>query len=146
MPMDREAFVQKVKMLCLQRGVKPTNVCNELGIGGSFLPDIKRGRIPSVEKVQMLASYLGVTTSELLGEEKEPTPAAESGPLYPPEYDSLSPEDRELVDNMIRSLSKKQQAAPSPTKLYIAARDGSRIEVDLDEEITLPDESSEIPE
>lgn len=31
------------------------------------------------------------------------------------------------------------------TKLYIAARDGSRIETEVDEEITLPDESYDIP-
>ena len=28
----------------------------------------------------MLATYLGVTTSELLGEEKKPTPVSEDGP------------------------------------------------------------------
>lgn len=55
-----------------------------------------------------LISYFGVATSELPGEEKEPTPVSESGPLYPPEYDLLSPEDKELVDNMIRSLAKKK--------------------------------------
>jgi len=72
--MDKTAFVQKVKLLCLQKGVRPTNACKESGVGGSFLSDINRGQVPSVEKVQMLASYLGVTTSELLGEEKEPAP------------------------------------------------------------------------
>lgn len=73
--MDKVAFVQKVKMLCLQMGVKPTIACKECGVGGSFLSDINRGQTPSVERVQMLASYLGVTTSELLGEEKTlPTP------------------------------------------------------------------------
>lgn len=73
--MDKDVFVQKVKMLCLSKGVKPTNVCNEIGIGGSFLPDIKRGRTPSVDKVQKLAAYLGVTTSELLGEVATPAPS-----------------------------------------------------------------------
>ena len=34
----------------------------------NFISDIKRGQTPSVAKVQMLANYLGVTTSELLGE------------------------------------------------------------------------------
>ena len=94
----------------------------------------------------MLASYLGVTTSELLGEVKGPAPVSEGEPLYPPEYDLLSSEDKALVDNMIRSLAKKQKSDSGPTKLYIAARDGSRIEVELDEEIILPDESDEIPE
>lgn len=86
--MDKDVFVQKVKMLCLQKGVKPTNACKECGIGGSFLSDISRGQVPSVERVQILASYLGVTTSELLGEEKEPAP--EDG-------DGLNEEQQELV-------------------------------------------------
>lgn len=114
--MDNDAFVQKVKMLCLEKGLKPTNVCNECGVGGSFLPDIKRGRSPSVDKVQMLAAYLGVTTSDLLGEEK-PAPAVEGGPVYPPEYDLLSPEDKALVDSMIRRLilEKNQEGISSPS-------------------------------
>jgi len=67
-PLDKEIFVQNVKYLCLKRGVKPTNACKESGVGGSFISDINRGRVPSVASVQMLAQYLGVTTSELLGE------------------------------------------------------------------------------
>lgn len=78
--MDKTAFVQKVKMICLMKDVKPTNACKESGVGGSFINDIERGRIPSVERVQMLAAYLGVTTSELLGEEKGPTPVPEELP------------------------------------------------------------------
>lgn len=69
--MDKELFVQKVKLICFQKGVKPTNACKESGVGGSFINDIERGRVPSVAKVQLLAEYLGVTTSELLGEEKK---------------------------------------------------------------------------
>lgn len=70
--MNKEIFVQNVKMLCLQKKIKPTNACKESGVGGSFINDIERGRVPSVDRVQMLAEYLGVTTSELLGEEKKP--------------------------------------------------------------------------
>ena len=66
--MNKEIFVQNVKMLCLKRGEKPTNACKESGVGGSFISDINRGQTPSVTKVQLLAQYLGVTTSELLGE------------------------------------------------------------------------------
>lgn len=66
--MDKDFFVQKVKLLCLQKSIKPTNACKDSGVGSSFLSDINRGQTPSVTKVQMLADYLGVTTSELLGE------------------------------------------------------------------------------
>lgn len=66
--MNKEFFVQNVKELCLKKGIKPTNACKESSVGGSFLSDISRGQTPSVAKVQLLAEYLGVTTSELLGE------------------------------------------------------------------------------
>lgn len=115
--MDNIAFVQKVKMLCIERNLKPSNVCVECGLGSSFLPDIKRGRVPSVDKVEKLAAYLGVTTSELLGEEIAPTPVDEGGPRYPPEYDLLDPEDQALIESMIRRLilEKNQGDASSPS-------------------------------
>lgn len=78
--MDKSIFVQNIKRACELKGVKPTVACRESGVGTSFINNIEvRGQIPSVEKVQMLAAYLGVTTSELLGEEKEPTPVSEGG-------------------------------------------------------------------
>ena len=57
--MDKDLFVQKVKYLCLQKGVKPTNACRESGVGGSFLNDIQRGRLPSIDKFEKIAHYLG---------------------------------------------------------------------------------------
>ena len=66
--MNVEVFVQNVKILCKLKGIPPTNACEESGAGRNFMDNIKKGSIPSVAKVQMLADYLGVTTSELLGE------------------------------------------------------------------------------
>ena len=66
--MDVHTFVQNVKSLCALKGISPTSACKESGVGTSFIPDIKRGRIPSVDKFERLALYLGVTVSELLGE------------------------------------------------------------------------------
>lgn len=78
--MDASVFVQNVKYLCLKKGIKPTNACKDAGVGGSFLTDIlNRGSTPSVAKVQLLASYLGVTTSDLLGETKEPATVSGDG-------------------------------------------------------------------
>lgn len=67
--MDKQLFVQSVKNYCERKNVKPTVACREAGVGTSFINNIEaRGQVPSVEKVQQLAQYLGVTTSELLGE------------------------------------------------------------------------------
>lgn len=142
--MDKAAFVQKVKMLCLMKGVKPTSACKESGVGTSFLNDIERGRIPSVERVQMLAAYLGVTTSELLGEEKGPTPVSEDEPLYPPEYDMLSPTQKEIVDRLIIDLVKTRSLGQPPIQILAAAADGGRTVTEADPDITLPDSSVEV--
>lgn len=104
--MDKEVFVQNVKMLCLQKGIKPTNACKESGVGGSFLGDINRGQTPSVAKVQLLAEYLGVTTSELLGETI--TAAAGTGEFTKEEcalisaYRKASEDDRTVVNAALR--------------------------------------------
>lgn len=74
--MDASIFVQNIKNYCQLKGVKPTTACKESGVGASFISDINRGQTPSVAKVQMLADYLGVTTSELLGEASGTTPGA----------------------------------------------------------------------
>ena len=70
--MDRDIFVQNIKKLCFAKTELPTISCKKAGVGGSFISDINRGRTPSIEKVQRLADYFGVTTSQLLGEEPLP--------------------------------------------------------------------------
>ena len=87
--LDREIFVQNVKDRCKAIGVKPTVACRESGVGSSFITELNRGQIPSVGRVQMLAAYLGMTTSELLGEESGP--AADPGDKTAP-----SPEEKSV--------------------------------------------------
>lgn len=71
--MDKTLFVENIKKYCAIRGIKPTIACRESGAGRSLLTNLEQnGSIPSVAKVQLLAQYLGVTTSELLGEEIKP--------------------------------------------------------------------------
>lgn len=107
--MDKEIFVQNVKMLCLKKDIKPTNACKDAGVGSSFLSDINRGQTPSVSKVQQLADYLGVTTSELLGEEKSgsPTVTDERAALeieVVARLMQLTPQELEKVDSFVQGL------------------------------------------
>lgn len=90
--MDNTTFVQNIKIICIKRGIKPTKACKESGVGGSFINDLERGRVPSVNRVQALAAYLGVTTSELLGEE-----LPRAGPSPQPVSD-LTAEDMDLIE------------------------------------------------
>lgn len=96
--MDKQLFVQNVKMHCQLRGVKPTVACRESGVGTSFINNIEaRGQVPSVEKVQLLAQYLGVTTSELLGETGPKNLAIQNQPYLVMRYNSLPPKVQEEV-------------------------------------------------
>ena len=61
--MDANVFVQNVKKYCAIKGVAPTVACRESGAGKSLMSQVAQGIVPSVSKVQLLAQYLGVTTS-----------------------------------------------------------------------------------
>ena len=66
--MNVEFFVFNVKFHCRAKGVSPSRACIESGAGKTLMDNVKRGRVPSIDSVQLLAQYLGVTVSELLGE------------------------------------------------------------------------------
>lgn len=89
------------------KNIKPTNACKESGVGSSFLSDIQRGQTPSVAKVQLLAQYLGVTTSDLLGEAQQSSPPSEEDRLLAG-YDALSARNREKLEEYLDLLLSSQ--------------------------------------
>lgn len=110
--MDAQLFVQNIKYYCSLKGIKPTVACRESGVGSSFINNLERGQTPSVAKVQMLADYLGVTTSDLLGEKKEPTvqddglTGAEQALMD--QFRQLTPEQQDMVIRMVQAAADKQ--------------------------------------
>lgn len=106
--MQIDVFVQNVKKYCELKGVKPTVACAESGAGKSLLSEISsRGRIPSIERVQLLAQYLGVTTSDLLGEQNENSPLPEESGLLA-DYDALTARNQEKVREYLALLLASQ--------------------------------------
>ena len=96
--MDKQLFVQNIKLYCQLRGVKPTIACRESGAGTDLINQLeRRGSVPSVERVQLLAQYLGVTTSELLGETGPKNLAIQDQPYLVMRYNSLPPKVQEEV-------------------------------------------------
>lgn len=88
--MDKEYFVKKVKYLCLQKGIKPTNACKESGVGVSFLNGVERGASPTIANIEKLAAYLGTTVSDLIGETPPDAPKFPDHPYLVLRYDKLS--------------------------------------------------------
>lgn len=76
--MNKETLVFNIRRYCEAKDMKPTPACDAAGVGHSFLTDIKRDKMPSVEKVATLAAFLGVSTSDLVGDAATP---AELAPL-----------------------------------------------------------------
>lgn len=117
--MDKELFVKNVEKICGEKGIKPTVACVESGAGRNFLVQIKgRGSVPSVEKVQLLARYLGCTVSDLLGEQppKSAKAAAPEGSGLSEEFarifQGLTPENQnKIISEMLRR--QREQESPS---------------------------------
>lgn len=118
--MDAQSFVQNVKKYCDLKGVNQTTAFIESGVGKSFLSNIQnRGSEPSVSKVAQLAKYLGVITSDLLGEEK---PAGNNASGLSKEmieiielYDKASPEMQAAALGMLRA-AEAARSAPGAQK------------------------------
>ena len=114
--MSVDILVQNIKSFCASKGTTPTAACEASGAGRNFMDNLKTGSIPSVVKVQLLADYLGVTTSELLGEKIEP--GNDTGPPSENEliFRSLPPELQEEALRYMRYLAQTAAQQQEPKK------------------------------
>lgn len=110
--MSVELLVQNIKLFCASKGTTPTAACEASGAGRNFMDNLKKGSIPSVLKVQLLADYLGITTSELLGETKKPTVQddglTEAEQALMDLFRQLTPEQQDMVIRMVQAAADKQ--------------------------------------
>lgn len=74
--MDKELMIINIRKYCAACNLKPTIACTAAGVGRSFVSNIARGQTPSVASVADLAAYLGVSTSDLVGDAKTPADLA----------------------------------------------------------------------
>lgn len=107
--MDKEKFVQNVKYYCAKKGVKPTVALEESGAGKNLLGQLTgRGSYPSIERVQLLAQYLGCTVSDLLGE--DPAPPDPVREEFARLLDGMTAEQRnELFAFMLRQKREREK-------------------------------------
>lgn len=111
-------FVQNIIRACQRKGVKPTVACRESGAGERMLENVKRGSIPSVDKVWKLAQYLDVTVSELLGEiaEASPDELAETVTLHDSVRSRASDMERMTIDE-VKLVRAYRRATPKERAL-----------------------------
>lgn len=75
-------FYDNLKSMCSQRGVKVTNVINELGISQGSMSHWKSGGVPNAKTLKMFSDYFGVPVDALIygdGATSNPAPAIIAG-------------------------------------------------------------------
>lgn len=108
-------FAQRFSELI--NGESFTSVGEKIGLSKQTVSAYISGvRSPKRPTIQAIANFYGVNPAWLIGldapkyAEKKPTPVSESGPLYPPGYDLLTPEQKEIVNRLIADLAKNHQS------------------------------------
>lgn len=65
--MDFKRLQNVISDCCERKGVSARTAFNESGVGRSFYDNINKGSVPSVDKLQALAVYFGVSLDYLVG-------------------------------------------------------------------------------
>lgn len=67
----------------------------------------RRGSVPSVERVQLLAQYLGVSTSDLLGEKTSFLYEGPDQPFLVMRFNALSKDDQDEIMTLVEMKYQK---------------------------------------
>lgn len=75
--MDRELLIANIARYAAEKNESPSGACVAAGLGKNYVSELKRGKTPSVATVYALAEHLGVMTSDLVGDARQPEEAPE---------------------------------------------------------------------
>lgn len=142
-----ETFGQRLVSSREKRNLSQKEFAERLGITPTRLNYWEKDkREPAIEMIKAIAQILDVDTNYLIGyqAQNKSAPLCSSEALkLAQDYDGLDEFGKKAV-RAVADVEKARCVEQTKVKLYIAARDGSRIETEIDGDITLP-ESTEIP-
>ena len=75
--MDRDLLICNIERYAAAKNESPSGASIAAGLGKNFVTNIRRGQTPSVAAVADLAAHLGVMTSDLIGDARQPEEAPE---------------------------------------------------------------------
>lgn len=102
-----------IENLCQQKGIRPGQMCNELGLSRGLMTDLKMGRKKSVsaQTAQKIAAYFGVSVGYLLGEAPENTDILDQVDVaFYGEFKELNEDEKETVRDMVRLMRERRAA------------------------------------
>ena len=106
--MDFNRLQKVISDCCEKKGVSARTAFIESGVGRSFYDNINKGSVPSVDKLQALAVYFGVSLDYLVGntdvpevnrEEETPQMALARAIV------ALPPDKQEMISKLVADLA-----------------------------------------
>lgn len=109
-----------IKSECKKKNVSVSRMALDLGMSKSTMSALKNGTTQSLSapKLKMVADYLGVSVSYLLGEDKK-TPATE-GDGQGIDFSSLSDEQKDLIRDVLKLNDQQASALRAMTEAFLA--------------------------
>ena len=109
-----ENLYENIEQLCIQRGIRPGKLCNDLGISRGLITDLKMGRKKTVnaETAQKIASYFGISVGQLLGQESSADILDQVDVAFYGEFKELNEEEKNAVRDMVRLMRERRTATP----------------------------------
>lgn len=104
-----EFLISSIETLCKQKSISVKSALEECGLKRVVVDNMKKGSVPSVDKIYTLANFFGVSVDYLLGRTDEPKTET-SDPttqILVERFRNLSPEDKIDVLNIVLDKSKK---------------------------------------
>ena len=106
--MDFNRLQKVISDCCGRKGVSARTAFVESGVGRSFYDNINKGSVPSVDKLQALAVYFGVSLDYLVGNTDVPeVNRAEETPqmALARAIVALPPDKQEMISKLVADLA-----------------------------------------
>lgn len=104
--------IDRINAILKERGMSGADLSRKIGVSTAVYSQWNRKKTkPSNKNIARVAEALGVSVSDLTGEgqKEKPAPVSGSGPVSPPGYELLTPENRAKADSYLAFLLAEQQ-------------------------------------
>lgn len=116
--MDTVKITKRIAKLSHLKGVSVNQMLKDCALNKSVVDNLKKGSMPSVDKIAKIADYFGVSTDYLLGRDENPKKAAQDE-----EYDiietigsegehrirKVSKSQFDMIDTILKTMSQEQE-------------------------------------
>ena len=105
------SLYENIQKLCLDKGIRPGRLCDELGISRGLMTDLKMGRKKgiSAETAQKIAAFLNVSVGQLLGQEEPRDILEQVDVAFYGDFKELNDQEKEAVRDMVRLMRQRRE-------------------------------------